>query len=47
MPASLENIAGIGLRAVAGTLELTAEALVFGVAFTTEVTRRTAAAPGH
>ena len=42
MPASLENLVSFGLRAVAGTVEVTSEALVFGVAFTSEVIRRPA-----
>jgi hypothetical protein len=42
MPASLENIESFGLRAIAGTIEVTSEELVFTVSFTSEVTRKTA-----
>jgi hypothetical protein len=40
LPASLENLASIGLTATSGSLEVTAAALVFTVAFETDVGRR-------
>jgi hypothetical protein len=42
MPPSMTNIESFGLRAIAGTLEVTSEALVFGVSFTSEVARKPA-----
>jgi hypothetical protein len=42
LPESLENLASIGLTATAGSLEITPAALVFNVAFETDVGRRPA-----
>lgn len=48
LPASLENLASIGLTATAGSLEVTPDALLLTVAFETDVARRPApGATGH